>query len=254
MTAGKFVWYDQMSHDMNASAAFYKAVLGWSLVANAMNDSPYTVLSTGETTVGGLMPIPEDSARLGVKPAWMGYIGVDDVDAYAAKVKAAGGAIHRPPTDIPNVGRFAVASDPTGAGFILFKGQGAAPPAHDDSKLGHIGWRELHAGDREAAFAFYARLFGWTKGQPFDMGPMGIYQLFDIEGQSAGGIMTKTAQTPVPHWLFYFNVEAADAAVARVNANGGKVLNGPHQVPTGQWALQALDSQGAVFGLLAPVR
>ena len=86
------------------------------------------------------------------------------------------------------------------------------------------------------------------------MGPMGIYQLFDIEGQSAGGIMTKTAQTPVPHWLFYFNVEAADAAAARVNANGGEVLNGPHQVPTGQWALQALDSQGAVFGLLAPVR
>jgi predicted enzyme related to lactoylglutathione lyase len=66
--------------------------------------------------------------------------------------------------------------------------------------------------------------------------------------------MTKTAQTPVPHWLFYFNVEAADAAAARVKANGGEVRNGPHQVPTGQWVLQALDPQGAVFGLLAPVR
>jgi predicted enzyme related to lactoylglutathione lyase len=251
---GKFVWYDQMSNDMKASAAFYKNVVGWNLVANTMNDSPYTVLAAGETMVGGLMPIPEDAAKMGVKPAWMGYIGVDDVDAFADKVKAAGGAIHRPPTDIPNIGRFAVASDPTGAGFILFKGQGDAAPAHDVSRAGHFGWRELHAGDRETAFAFYSHLFGWTKGAPFDMGPMGIYQLFDIDGQSAGGMMTKTAQAPVAHWLFYINVEAADAAAARVKASGGEVRNGPHQVPTGQWALQALDSQGAVFGLLAPVR
>ena len=254
VNSGKFVWYDQMSHDMNGSATFYSNVVGWSVVANAMNDSPYAILAAGDTTIGGVMPIPEDSARVGVRPAWMGYIGVDDVDAYADKVKAAGGAIHRPPTDIPNVGRFAVASDPTGAGFILFKGQGGAAPAHDSSKPGHVGWRELHAGDRETAFAFYARLFGWTKGAPFDMGPIGIYQLFDIEGQSAGGIMTRTAQSPVPHWLFYFNVESADAAAARTKANGGQVVNGPHQVPTGQWTVQALDSQGALFGLLAPVR
>jgi predicted enzyme related to lactoylglutathione lyase len=252
--AGKFVWYDQMSHDMMASAAFYKNVIGWNLVANTMNDSPYTVLAAGEAMIGGVMPIPEDSAKMGVKAAWMGYIGVADVDAFADKVKAAGGAIHRPPTDIPGVGRFAVASDPTGAGFILFNGQGAAAPPHDDSKTGHFGWRELHAGDREAAFAFYSRLFGWTKGAPFDMGPMGIYQLFDVDGQTVGGMMTKTAQAPVPHWLYYINVDAADAAAERVKANGGQVLNGPHQVPTGQWALQAADSQGAVFGLLAPVR
>ena len=128
-----------MSHDMNGSAAFYSKVVGWSVVANAMNDSPYAILAAGDTTIGGVMPIPEDSARVGVRPAWMGYIGVDDVDAYADKVKAAGGAIHRPPTDIPNVGRFAVASDPTGAGFILFKGQSArARPRTTPSSRGML--------------------------------------------------------------------------------------------------------------------
>ena len=163
--SGKFVWYDQMSHDMKASATFYQNVVGWSLVANTMNDSPYTVLAVGETMIGGLMPIPEDAAKMGVKPAWMGYIGVDDVDAYATKLTAAGGAIHRPPADIPNVGRFAVASDPTGAGFLLFKGLGEAAPEHDAAKARHIGWRELHAGDLEAAFAFYSQLFGWTRAR-----------------------------------------------------------------------------------------
>ena len=46
----------------------------------------------------------------------MGYIGVDDVDAYARRVKKSGGAIHRGPENIPGVGRFAVAGDPQGSG------------------------------------------------------------------------------------------------------------------------------------------
>ena len=87
-----------------------------------MNDQRYTLLQAGATMIGGLMPIPEQAK--GVQPAWMGYIAVDDVKAYADKVKAAGGAIRRPPTEIPNVGTFAVVGDPHGAGFLLFKASG----------------------------------------------------------------------------------------------------------------------------------
>jgi predicted enzyme related to lactoylglutathione lyase len=110
----------------------------------------------------------------------------------------------------------------------------------------------LHAGDGEAAFAFYSGLFGWTKGDAMDMGPMGVYQIFKIGDAMAGGMMTRTAETPRPHWLYYINVDAADAAVARVTSAGGRLVNGPMQVPGGQWAVQALDPQGAIFGMLAP--
>ena len=79
--------------------------------------------------VGGLMPIPEEARRAGVPPMWMGYIGVDDVDGYAKRVKAAGGAIHRAAEDIPGIGRFAVAGDPDGAGFILFTGTSDQVPS-----------------------------------------------------------------------------------------------------------------------------
>ncbi len=122
--SGKFVWYDQMSNDLPGSEKFYSKVVGWSLAPNTMNAQKYTLLKTGENMVGGLMPIPEDAAKMGVRPAWMGYIAVDDVKKYADKVKAAGGAIHRPPTEIPNIGTFAVVGDPSGAGFLLFKGDG----------------------------------------------------------------------------------------------------------------------------------
>jgi predicted enzyme related to lactoylglutathione lyase len=52
--------------------------------------------------------------------AWLPYIGVEDVDATFAKVEALGGTVWVKPTDIPNVGRFAVVSDPTGAMFALY--------------------------------------------------------------------------------------------------------------------------------------
>jgi predicted enzyme related to lactoylglutathione lyase len=254
-THGTFVWYDVMTSDTKAAESFYHSVIGWDAKDSGMADRSYTLLSMGPTIVGGLMPIPKDASKAGVGPAWMGYIGVDDVDVYAKRVKAAGGAIHRGPEDIPGVGRFAVAGDPHGAGFMLFRGSSdqVVTPAPAGTP-GHVGWRELHAGDREGAFAFYSYLFGWTKGEAVDMGPMGVYQTFAIHGAQAGGMMTKTPQTPAPFWLYYFNVEAVDSAVARVKDGGGQILFGPQQVPGGSWIVQCLDPQGAMFAVVGSKR
>ena len=251
---GTFIWYDQMSNDVSGAEAFYTKVVGWTLAPNTMNDQRYTILQAGAAGIGGLMPIPAEAASMGVPPCWTGYVAVDDVKAYADKVKAAGGSVMRPPTDIPNVGTFAVVLDPTGAGFILFKGNSAEAPAHEAMAPGHVGWRELHAGDGEKAFAFYSGVFGWTKREDMDMGPMGKYRIFSTKSGQAGGMMTKTADTPMPFWAYYFNVEAIDAAAERVKSAGGRLIIGPQEVPGGLWMVQAFDPQGAVFGLLAPKR
>jgi uncharacterized protein len=149
--------------------------------------------------VAGLMAIPELMRAEGVPPSWSGYVGVDDVDAEAERVKGAGGAIKRPPTDIPNIGRFAVVSDPGGAVFLLFKPntEGEPKPVAPMTP-GHIGWHELMAGDLDREFAFYSRLFGWTKDRAHDMGPMGSYQTFATGGAPCGGMMKACAQTPHP--------------------------------------------------------
>ena len=256
MTAnlGKFVWFDQMSNDLPGSEAFYKAVIGWEIAPNTMNSQTYSILNAGRVQIGGLMLIPEDAKAAGVKPAWMGYIGVDDVDIYAGKVKAAGGMIHRPPTDIPSVGRFAAAADPQGVGFILFKGNAATPPVTDPTNPGHFCWRELHTTDAAAAFDFYEKMFGWGRGQEMDMGAEGLYRIFNFDGAMAGGIMNKMAHEPTSYWAYYIAVEAADAAASRVVAAGGKVIAGPLQVPGGQWMVFSSDPQGATFGMLAPKR
>jgi predicted enzyme related to lactoylglutathione lyase len=254
-STGKFVWYDVMTTDTKAAGSFYRKVIGWDVKDAGMSDSEYSILSIGDSMVGGLMPIPNEARDMGARPCWSGYIGVDDVDAYAKKVTAAGGKIQRPPCDIPNIGRFAVVADPHGAVFILFKGNGGEEPRPAaPGTPGHIGWHELHAGDGAAAFAFYSSLFGWTKGDAMDMGPMGVYQIFATGGDPVGGMMTKTPQTPHPFWLYYFNVDAIDAAAARVREAGGQIVNGPMEVPGNMWVVQCLDPQGAMFAMLAPKR
>jgi uncharacterized protein len=247
---GKFVWYDQMSNDLAGAEKFYSKVVGWTLAPNTMNAQKYTLLKAGETMVGGLMPIPQEAA--GIPPAWMGYIAVDDVKACADKVKAAGGAIHRPPTEIPNIGTFAVAGDPSGAGFLLFKGDGDQAPMQDPTKPGYVGWHELHGDEPEKSLAFYSGLFGWTKGEAIDMGAMGTYQIFSTKGQQSGGMVKKMEHESAPHWLYYITVDAIDAAQERVKSAGGQVIHGPMQVPGGSWIINGLDPQGAMFALVAP--
>lgn len=249
-----FVWYELMTTDMDAAEIFYCAVIGWSAQDFAQPHMRYTVMSVGGKGVAGVMLLPVEACEAGARPGWVGYIAADDVDIATAGVKAAGGAVHRPPTDIPNVGRFSVIADPQGAVSNLFMPSGGDNAPAPAGTAGHVGWRELYASDWPSALDFYAAQFGWTKADAVDMGPMGTYQLFAAGGEPIGGMMNKPDGIPSPVWLFYFNVAEADAAAARVTDHGGKVLMGPHQVPGGSWIMQCMDPQGAMFALVAPGR
>jgi predicted enzyme related to lactoylglutathione lyase len=253
-TPGAFIWFDLMTADPAAAARFYGAVIGWTAAPAGPPGLNYTMLRAAEAGIGGIVAIAPDAGadQPRPQPGWLGYISTADVDAAAARITAAGGAIHHQPEDIPGIGRFAVAADPQGAVFILFHGMGAAPPPPPGGTLGHIGWHELTTSDQAAAFAFYAGLFGWTKTDAIDMGPMGTYQLFATGGPAVGGMLMRPAIPP--HWLFYINVDAIDAAVARTTAAGGHLVNGPHPVPGGSWIAHCKDPEGALFAMVSPHR
>lgn len=249
-----FVWYELMTTDLDAAEKFYSAVVGWSARDAMQPGMRYSVMSAGDKMVAGMMILPEEARAMGGRPGWVGYIGVEDCDAASDALKQAGGSILRAPGDIPNIGRFSVVTDPQGAMFMLFTPQGGDNSPAPAGTAGHIGWRELYATDWERAFEFYSGQFGWTKAEFVDMGAMGIYQLFAAGGEPIGGMMNKPEAMPKPAWLYYFNVPGADAAVERVNQQGGKVLMGPQEVPGGMWIVQCMDPQGAMFALVAPGR
>jgi hypothetical protein len=247
---GHFVWYELTTTDAEAAKAFYTNVVGWGTRDASMPGAAYTLFTAGEAAVGGLMGLPAEARRMGAQPRWIGYVGVDDVDATVAQIKRLGGAVYVPPTDVPDVSRFSIVADPQMTAFALFKWRRAEDRQQPDALKtpGHVGWHELFAANWEKAFAFYGELFGWQKVDA-DVGGIGTYQLFSAGGQTIGGMSTKPPSVPMTFWLYYFNVGNIEDAAERVKALGGQILEGPVEVPGGNWIVRCMDPQGAVFAL-----
>jgi predicted enzyme related to lactoylglutathione lyase len=208
--------------------------------------------TTRGTPVGGLMALPEEAKRMGTPPSWVMYVAVPDVDASVRQAVGLGARAYVQPQDIPTMGRFAVLGDPQGATFALFSSKTEVPGHDGPAKPGEFSWHELVASDWRTAWDFYERLFGWVKMDAMDMGPVGTYQMFGRAGQMLGGMYNKPREMPAsPHWLCYALVPSADGAAAVVQRLGGKVLNGPMDIPGGGRIAQCTDPQGAAFSVHA---
>jgi predicted enzyme related to lactoylglutathione lyase len=246
---GRFVWYELITTDVPAAVAFYIKVMGWGAWDASVPGKAFILFSDGKASVGGLTQLSDDARETGTAPTWIGYVGVDDVDATADRITRLGGTVHVPPTDVSDISRFSIFADPQTTRLALFKwlkpGQGQ--PTEPDAR-GHVGWHELIAADWEKALAFYGELFGWQR-EDADIGDTDEYQLFSAGGQTIGGMVTKPPTIPDPFWLYYFNIGDIDAAAQRVKAGGGQILDGPTEVPGGSWIIRCVDPQGALFAL-----
>ena len=246
---GTHIWYELLTTDLAAAADFYGKVIGWtaSSYPHAAPDAPpYTILSAGSEGVAGTMKNPMPTGAV-----WIGYVGVDDVDAAVARLEQLGGKVHRPAWDLEGIGRMAFVADPQGAVFYLMRGASeqdstAFAPTTD----GHCAWNELYAADQAAAFEFYEAMFGWQKGDSMPMGELGDYTFLNHGGAMIGAVMKKPPEAPAVTWNYYFRVSGIDAATQRIRAAGGTVVTGPEKVPGDEWVVFALDPQGAAFGLV----
>jgi hypothetical protein len=250
---GNFVWYELMTTDPQAAAAFYADVVGWRVEDAHLSTRPYHLFYAGDAAIGGLLSITATDCAPGVGPNWGGYVAVADVDATVERLIGLGGTVHRPPADIAGVGRFAVVADPQAAVFMLFHGKAGTPLSADNSMTpGRVSWHELTVADGDKAFPFYRDLFGWTELEALDMGPEGFYRMFAIDGTPAGGMMSLPPAAPVPPgWTFYVAVPSVTEAVKRILSGGGKLLTQPVEVPGGSVVVKAVDPQGAVFALVS---
>lgn len=260
---GDFIWYELLTNDADAAGEFYGKVIGWTSQPSHQPDMDYRFFSSGDGTamvdgVGGYMAITPEMAEHGTRPAWVGYIAVDDVDASAAAITAAGGSILMPAMDLEGVGRMAMVADPAGAPFYIMRGSSEGEShafAATAPKVGHCGWNELSSTDPEAAKAFYGSIFGWAKNGDMDMGPLGKYEFWkpgDGREFMLGAVMPLMPGMPMSAWTFYFRVVDIDKAVAAITAHGGTMLQEPTEIPGGEFSITAMDPHGAAFGLVGP--
>ena len=243
---GRFAWYELMTTDVAGARAFYANVVGWDARDASTADLPYTLFTAAKAAVGGLINLPNEARKKGATPRWMGYVAVNDVDATTDQLRRLGGAVYVPPTET-NIGRISVVADPQTATLALVNGLklGQAQPAERDQPA-RVGWHELLAADPNKAFVFYGTLFGWQKPET---GSIETYQLFSAGGHTIGGMFSKREREPFPFWLYYFNVDDIDVATQRVKSHGGRIFEGPIEVPGGAWVARCIDPQGAMFAL-----
>jgi len=212
---GSPCWLDLAVPDLDVARAFYSAVLGWHTSEPQPDYGNYVMGEVDGVPAAGLFPAPE-----GVPTVWTVYFATDDAAATVERIAENGGTILMPITEVGPQGVMAVAMDPTGAVFGLWQGANMTGFAVHNQP-GAFTWLDLRSPDPAAAQAFYGQVFGFTYS-PVDMAPSDYQTFAAADGAARGGIggfMNDAAAGP--HWLVYFGVSDAEAAVAAVSQNGG---------------------------------
>jgi predicted enzyme related to lactoylglutathione lyase len=243
-----------MSPDVDASAAFYTGVFGWTADDQFDDDGNrvYVTFSVDGKAVAGLGGAPPEGDPM---PAiWNTYICADDVEAIAERVVAAGGSVFMPPMQVMTAGHMAMFADPTGAMFSVWQ-----PGDHRGAGIANEpntwSWNELLTRDVDAAKPFYTAVFGWEYDEmPMDTG--GTYCVIrGGEHGGWGGVLPMPESLPdmVPnHWMVYFMTSDTQATADAVTAHGGMVGQEPFDVPGVGRIAVFHDPQGGSFATLQP--
>lgn len=254
---GLFVWHEVGTTDLKAGEDFYAQIAGWKTESWSQNPS-YKLFTARRESKAGLYLINESPNTLTPPPHWLSYIGTPDVDATVRQAVELGGKVMVPAYNVPSVGRMAHLQDPQGALFAVSSQEQRSK--FRDSQLGDFSWHELLTSNWQTAFDFYAKLFGWEKMEAMDMGPQGTYQIFGTGGHQLGG-MFNPGGLPAggPLWVPYIMVADARRTAETAKEFGATIVQGPIEVPGGDWVFTGVDRAGAMFAAhskkrVAPVK
>lgn len=243
-------WVDLATPDIEAATRFYGELFGWEVpeLPTSAEMGGYRRAKKGEDDVAGMMRLMQE----GQPSAWTTHVSVDDAEAVARAVEAAGGTVVVPPMDVLSLGKMGVFADPAGAFFGVWQ-PGTFIGAGRVNEAGSFGWNELDTRDPEGAKAFYGAVFGWVF-EDVELDGLGTYTNIRLGdgGAIVGGLLDIRGRAPdevPPHWLTYLGVEEIAAALETVRGQGGEVVFGPVDIPAGRFAV-VKDPWGAVFAVI----
>jgi uncharacterized protein len=112
------------------------------------------------------------------------------------------------------------------------------------TRPGKFVWFEHASRDAGKAQAFYGDVLGW-KVEPWGGGAYDMILAGDSVDTMIGGYAEPGGGRQDPHWISYVSVEDVDAAARAAAANGGRVVEAPHDLPGVGRAARIADPQGA---------
>jgi uncharacterized protein len=246
---GKVIWADLITPDLAGAKRFYGGLFGWTFQDIHIWDTDYSIALLDGAPVGGLVQrtIRPDERR---QPAWLTFISVQDVDEAERTTLAHGGKVLAKPRTFAQRGRQAVFADPQGAVYAVLQSSSGDPQDELAVPGGWI-WSSLVTPDPDTAAAFYQAVFGYEVfALPSDDGSEHVLLATDNYARASANARPPKAANLPPHWLNFIRVTSTTAAVAQVEALGGRVLVAPHLDRHGGLIAVVADPAGAPFGLL----
>jgi len=220
---GRFVWYDLMTKNVDASKQFYGALFGWRFEDMKRNDKPYVIARINSDPVAGLVDV---SSMPEAGPQWLSFMAVSNVDQTVGMVKSGGGKVLVEPREIASIARAAVVTDPQGAPLGLAQLhrdiQGVVDPEH--AVPSRFFWQEYLAEDAAKALAFYTRLGGYTSTITDTRLGVEYHVLRTTTRPRAGLFQLPEMSDVLPSWLPYVLVGDPGAVAAKVPGLGGKIV------------------------------
>lgn len=233
-------WVDYGAADVDAAKTFYTDVLGWSYSDGDPEFGGYLSCLAQDREAAGLGPQQDPNDP----PRWTTYFATDDADAAVSRIAEAGGTVVVSPMDVGPMGRMTIALDPQGNPFGMWQaGQHTGIRIYNEP--GALVWNDAAVDDPRAAQAFYASVFGFRFEEIPDSGG---YATFATDGDPLGGLGGHTPGS-AKGWSTCFSVASTDAAVASVEAGGGKVTMAAEDTPYGRLAVFE-DPWGASFAVM----
>jgi uncharacterized protein len=241
-SAGTISWFDLQTPAPAEAQTFYGQLFGWTYTPGPpMEDGQYSLCLLGERCAAGLGPLPPGAP---FPSSWSIYFTVDDADAAIARVREQHGQLLLGPMDVVDEGRLVFCLDPTGAAFGMWQ-----PKKHTGAQViaepGAMVWAEVKTRNPAAAHPFYAAVFDLEPRHTSTQGTESW--MLSRAGTPICGVLQTSEREP--HWMPYFAVAEADAAVARASQLGATVAVHPVDTPSGRIAALT-DPWGAAFSLL----
>jgi uncharacterized protein len=221
--AGRFVWHDLMTKDVNAAKQFYGGLFGWQFENTKRGDRPYVIARLGADPVAGIVDV---SSLPDAAPQWISFMAVPDIEKTVALVRFGGGKVLAEPREVASIARAAVVSDPQGAPLGLAQLhreiRGVVDPTQPVASK--FFWQEYLAGDAAKALDFYTRLAGYESAITDARLGVEYHVLRTTMRPRAGLFQLPEASDVLPTWLPYVFVQDPAGLAAKVPGLGGRIL------------------------------
>lgn len=225
--AGKVVWRDLLSSDVDASREFYGELFGWEFSTPGIDIGPsdenaYTLIRHNGNLIGGIVSTRALGKTENISQ-WITMISVSDIGVAVARVTEGGGKLIAGPKELAHRGHLAIAEDPSGAIFALLQTRDGDPADHEPEHNGFL-WDELWTDDVAGTTDFYASVVGYEREDHEIDGSERQYGVLSVNGKPRAGIILNPFDGAPPVWVNYIRVEDPAAVTAKVESLGGRIL------------------------------